>query len=170
LCATRRKEITSEIAGLRMGMPEREAVEREERESAAARAAALAQVTGAERIEAETKEALESVAPRWLAAQTGRDERQRLEKELAVVDGELGALRRSEERVAHELGEVAEARAALQPLLPDVDAFEPVRVELEAQRALAAHDGRRRALLETQRELTDEGAALRDQRAKLERA
>jgi DNA repair protein SbcC/Rad50 len=170
LCAARRKEFASEITGLRAGMPEREAVEREERDAAGARAAALRRVADAERIEAETKEAFDGVAPRWLAAQTGRDERQRLEKELAVVEGELAAVGRSEERVAQELGDVQEARAALEPLLPDVAAFEPVRLEVEAQRALAAHDGRRRALLETERELTAEVTALREQRGKLARA
>jgi exonuclease SbcC len=170
LCATRRKEFVSEIAGLRSGMPEKEAVERQEREAQAAHGEAQRRVTVADGLELETREALELIAPRWLAAQTGRDERQRVETELASVEGELAALARAEERHAMEMAQVAEARAALAPLLPDVAAFEPVRLELEAQRTLAVHDGRRRALLESQRALSDEVKALTEQREKLQDA
>ncbi len=168
LCVARRKELVSEITGLRAGMPEREAVERQEQESAAARTDAVRRVDGTTRLEAETREALDAVAPKWLAAQTGRDERQRLETEEATVETELAALLRAEQRVTAEVAEVAEARAALTPRLPDVEAFEPVRLALEAQRALAVHDGRRRALLETQRALRDEVQALREQHDKLQ--
>ncbi len=55
-----------------------------------------------------------------------------------------------------ELAQVTEARAALTPLLPDVDAFARAQAELEALRALAVQDGRRRALLETQAALDGE--------------
>ena len=168
LCATRRKEFVSEVAGLRSGMPDRDFVLRQERESRAAHDEAVARAAAAERLEVETGEALSMVAPRWLAAQAGRDERQRIETELAAVEGELAALVRAEQRHAQEMAQVAEARASLAPLLPDLEALERVRADLEAQRALAVHDGRRRALLETQRALTDEVAALEEQRHALE--
>ncbi|MBX7119929.1 MAG: SMC family ATPase [Gemmatimonadaceae bacterium] len=167
LCATRRKELASEIAGLRAGMPERDAVEAQLRETDAARTAAERAAAEADRLEAETKAALAAVAPRWLAAQTGREERQRLETELAAVEGEAAALTRAEERLVSELAQVAEARAALQPLLPDVAAFEGAQAELEAMRALEVHDGRRRALLETQGALAAEVQALDEQRDRL---
>lgn len=170
LCGVRRKALVSETAGLRSGMPERSAVERQEQESEAARALAQTKLAEAERLETETQVALGSVAPRWLAAQTGRDERQRIETELASVEGELAALARAEERLATEVAQVAEARAALAPLLPDIEAFESVRRELELQRALAVQDGRRRALLETQRDLTTEVGALREQGEALQTA
>ena len=170
LCAVRRKELVSEISGLRSGMPEREVVERHEKEARATHVDALRKVTAAERLETDTKEALDSIAPRWLAAQAGRDERQRIENELAAVDGELAALARAEQKQALEMAQVAEARAALAPLLPDVAAFESVRMELEAQRTLAMHDGRRRALVESQRALADEVRSLGEQRDKLQPA
>lgn len=167
LAATRRKELVSEITGLRAGMPDHGALERQEREFAAALDEARVRRDHAERTETETRAALDAVAPRWLAAQTGRDERQRVETDLASVEGELVALTRAEERIAHDLAEIEEARAALAPLQPDVEAFEPVRRALEEQRALAVHDGRRRALLETQRELTTEVETLSAQAARL---
>ena len=156
LCGARRKELVSEIAGLRSGMPEQGAVEAQEREGRAALAATSLAVAEAERLEAETKAAFDGIAPRWHAAETGRDERQRIGTELAAVEGEALALVRAEDRLSQEMEQVAEARAALAPLLPDVAAFERVRGELEAQRALAMHDGRRRALVETQAALVIE--------------
>ena len=170
LCNARRKELASEIAGLRSGMPEREAVEAQAREAQLVLADAERAVHGAERSEVETKEAFDAIAPRWLAAQTGRDERQRLETELAAVEGEAGALTRSETRLEQELAQVAEARAALAPLLPDVAAFELAQAALESLRALEVHDGRRRALLETQAALGTEVEALVETRTRLRSA
>lgn len=167
LCAARRKELASEIQGLRTGMPEGEAVAREEAESARALEAATRASEEADRLERETQEALQSVAPRWLAAQTGREERQRVATELAAVEGEAGALTRAEARHAQELEQVAEARTALAPLLPDVEAFERVRKELETSRALAISDGRRRALADTQAALALEVQVLGEQRSRL---
>ena len=167
LCSVRRKELVSEIAGLRSGMPPEDAVAAQERDAREALASATRAATEAERLEMGTKGALDAVAPRWLAAQTGRDERQRIETELAAVEGEALALTRAEDRLAQELVQVEEARAALAPLLPDVEAFERVRGELEAQRALAVHDGRRRALEETQAALSAEVRQLDEQRERL---
>ena len=167
LCNARRKELASEIAGLRSGMPDRDVVEGQEREARLVATAAATAAAEADRLEAETKAAFDAVAPRWVAAQTGRDERQRLETELAAVEGEALALARAQERLEQELAQVREARAALAPLLPDVAAFERAQVELEAMRELAVHDGRRRALLEAQAALTAEVEALTEQREKL---
>ena len=167
LCAARRKELSSEVAGLRAGMPDRDALEAQEREARAAVAAGSRSATEAERSEKETRAALDSVAPRWLAAQTGRDERQRIETDLAAVEGESLALTRAEERLRSELAQVTEARTALAPLLPDIAAFAQAQEALEALRALAVHDGRRRALLETQAALDAEVRALTEQRERL---
>jgi len=167
LCGARRKELASEVAGLRAGMPDRDALEAQERDARESVAAATRATAEAERLERETKGALDSIAPRWLAAQTGRDERQRIETELAAVDGESLAITRAEERMRAELAQVTEARAALAPLLPDVEAFPRAQEALEALRALAVHDGRRRALLETQAALDAEVRALGEQRERL---
>lgn len=167
LCATRRKELTSEITGLRAGLPDRDGMEQQEKEARTTLAATTKAAAEAERLERETQAALDSIAPKWLAAQTGRDERQRLETELASVDGESSALGRSEERLALDLAQVAEARAALAPLLPDIEAFERVSAELEVQRALAVHDGRRRALVETKAALELDVQTLTTQRVRL---
>ncbi len=167
LCAVRRKELASEVTGLRSGMPDRDAVLREERTTAEALREATKALERAERLERETTEALAGVAPRWLAAQTGRDERQRIETELASIDGEDAALAQQGERLAHDLTQIEEARTHLAPLLPDLASLERVMQELEAQRALAASDGRRRALETSRQALATECAGLEELIARL---
>ncbi|MEX2180928.1 MAG: SMC family ATPase [Gemmatimonadaceae bacterium] len=167
LCGVRRKELASEVAGLRSGMPERETVLREERAATDVLREAARAVEAAERLERETGDALSSVAPRWLAAQTGRDERQRIETELAAIDGEDAALGQNAERIERELAQVEEARTSLAPLLPDLAALEEVSQRLEAQRALASSDGRRRALETAREALAAECAAFEEQLERL---
>lgn len=160
LCAARRKELGSEIAGLRAGLPERDAVVRETSLTAESLRETTKRLTDAERAEEETGRALAGIAPRWLAAQTGRDERERIERELAGINGEDLALQRNIERVDEELAQVAAARAQLEPLLPDLAALETAMAALEAMRALAAGDGRRRALATGRGNVEKDAAAL----------
>lgn len=168
LCAARRKELVSEIAGLRAGMPERDAVLREAGSAAETLRTATKRAADAERDETETAEALNGIAPRWLAAQTGREERERIERELAAISGEDSALVRNMEKVSEELAQVDEARALLEPMQPDVAALESVTAQLEAQRTLAAGDGRRRALEVSRQNLSADCATLEQEAAKLQ--
>ncbi len=160
LCAARRKELLSEITGLRAGMPERETVLRQAQEAEAALREAGTRLQDAERAERETGEALAGVAPRWLAAQTGREERERIERELAGIDGEDTALARTEHRLADDLRAVEEARAQLAPMLPEVERLAAVTEALERQRALQAGEGRRRALEASRGNVGKDAAAL----------
>jgi DNA repair protein SbcC/Rad50 len=168
LCAARRKELGSEIQGLRTGMPEREHVLRETAEAAARLREATKAQEDAERAEAETGAALADVAPRWLAAQTGREERERIERELAVLASEEAGLVRAAEKLEQELAQVAEARTQLAPMLPDIEALERVDAELEAQRALASSDGSRRALEKSRTNLSNDCATMTQEVERLE--
>lgn len=163
----RRRELASELAGMRAGLPEPGLLERQSAEAVAAHAAAEAAERLAEREATEAKAAFDAVAPRWTAAQAGRDARQRLETTLAALDGELVAHGEAEARLTAERATVAEAHAALTPLLPQVAALEGVRVALEAQRALAVQDARRKVLAEQAVLLEAEVAALVEQRERL---
>jgi len=160
LCAARRKELTSEIAGLRSGMPEREAILREMAHAAESLRETTKAQEQAERAEGETGVALADIAPKWLAAQTGREERERIERELAAIAGEDAALARELEKVEQEIAEIVRARAELAPMLPDLEALQKVDADLEAQRELAVSDGRRRALETSRTNLTNDCAAL----------
>lgn len=160
LCAARRKELASEIAGLRSGMPERENVLREMAHAAEALREAARSLERAERAETETGAALADIAPKWLAAQTGREERERIERELASIAGEDAALAREVDKLLQELAEVARARTELAPMLPDIEALEKADAALQAQQALAASEGARRTLETSRANLTKDCAAL----------
>jgi exonuclease SbcC len=160
MCASRRKELVSEISGLRAGLPERDNVVREMTLAAEALREATQRAVDAERAEEETAVALAGIAPRWLAAQTGRDERERIERELAAISGEDVALQRHVERIDEELAQIATARTQLEPMLPDLAALESATAALEAMRALAAGDGRRRALEASRANVQKDLAAL----------
>lgn len=167
LCAARRRELTSEVAGLRAGMPEREAVLRELAHATETLQAAHAAAEAADRAARETEAAFADIAPRWQAAQTGREERERIERELAGIAAEEQALERSREKLAQELAQVAEARAQLAPMLADVEALQRADEALEAQRALQASDGRRRALETSRANLGTDCATLEADVARL---
>lgn len=160
LCAGRRKELTSEITGLRSGMPERDSVLREMALAAESLHAATKVQEQAERAEGETGAALADIAPKWLAAQTGREERERIERELASITGEDAALARELEKVEQAIAEVERAKAELAPMLQDVEALEKIDAALEVQQALAVSDGSRRALETSRANLTNDCATL----------
>ncbi len=160
LCAARRKELGSEITGVRAGMPERDAVLRELAHATETLREAARAAVNAEKAEAETGAAFADIAPKWIAAQTGRDEREKIERELATITGEDGQLQKALERVALELAQIAEARTDLAPMLPDLAALEKANADLEAQQELAVSDGRRRALETSRTNLTNDCAAL----------
>lgn len=167
LCAVRRKELSSEIAGLRSGMPERESILREMAHAAESLREATKSHERAERAESETGVALADIAPKWLAAQTGREERERIERELASIAGEDAALARELEKVLQEIAEVVRAKAELAPMLPDLDALQKVDEDLEAQRVLAVSDGRRRALETSRTNLSSDCTVLAQDVARL---
>jgi len=167
LCAARRRELTSEVAGLRAGMPERDAVLRELAHATETLQAATKASEAAERAARETEAAFADIAPRWQAAQTGREERERIERELAALTAEEQGLVRNLEKLDHELAQVNEARTQLAPILPDLDALQRADDALEAQRALQASDGRRRALETSRTNLGTDCAALEQEVARL---
>lgn len=167
LCAARRRELTSEVAGLRSGMPEREVVLRELALATEALHSATKLHEEAERVAQETEVAFADVAPRWQAAQAGREERERIERELAGLAAEEQALLRNVEKLDAELAQVAEARAQLAPMLPDVDALERADEALKQQAALKESHAQRRLLETSRANLTKDCAALEGEVARL---
>lgn len=144
-CAQRRRDLTHEIAGLCAGLPERPAVEAVvvEAEETLARAAAAWETAAAAVTTAQT--ALEAVAPRWLAAQQGREARQRLETAQATIEGELVAVTRELDRLATEQGTLETHLATLDP---GMDGASPTE-RRERMTARQAAIGTQRATLTT---------------------
>lgn len=167
LADQRRRDLRNEIAGMRSGMPDPSALEADESEASRAAESARSRLADAEIERSRVQAQLDALAPRWEEAQRQRDERQQLEADVRVTEIELAAQRRNVERLTAELRHVDEARVALAPLSEQLAPFNEIGQELSRLRDLAAHDGRRRALLEQEAALATDLAALRAQRESL---
>ena len=170
LADVRRRELRGEIAGMRSGMPDAAVVTAQIEESAEMLGVAKGRLADAEIARSGLQAQVDALAPRWLEAQRQREEAQRLDTDLRVAESELAGLERNAERIASELQLVASAREALVPLAAQLAPFHEVGNELGRMRELAAHDGRRQALLEQERALASELGELRDQRSRVETA
>jgi exonuclease SbcC len=166
----RRRDLRNEIAGMRGGMPDAVAVAAQITESETRLAGTEGRLADAEIERSRVQALLDGLAPSWAQAQQQRDELQALEADVRVAETELQGHQRSAERIQTELEHVAAAREALIPLAAELAPFHDVGNELGRMRELAAHDGRRQALLEQERTLGAELGELRDHRTRIETA
>jgi exonuclease SbcC len=170
LADTRRRDLRSEITGMRGGMPDAAVVAAQISESEGKLSVARGQLADAEIERSRVQTLVDALAPRWASAQQQRDEAQRLESDLRVAESERAGLARNLERISAELQHVAAAREALLPLALQLVPFHDVGNDLARMRDLAAHDGRRQALLEQERVLSGELEELGEQRARVQGA
>jgi len=170
LADERRRDLRGEITGMRSGMPDAGLVAAQIAESEQRLTVAKGQLADAEIERSRVQTQVDALTPRWMAAQQQRDESQHLESDLRVAETEMAGLQRSLERVATELQLVSAAREALLPLAVQLVPFHDVGNELGRTRDLAAHDGRRQALMEQERALRSELEDLREQRARVQSA
>src|SRR5206468_2480572 len=113
---------------------------------------------------------LSDIVPRWLAAQREREQLQEALAELRVAESEAGGYARDAERIGRELSEVLSAETELQRLAEELAPLAALSDELQRLDRLAGEEGRRRALLETERALEEEVRALRERRTRIETA
>lgn len=164
LADQRRRDLRSEIAGMKSGMPDADVLATQEADARTAVEDARSRLADAEIDRSRVQAHLDAIGPQWTDAQRQRDELQQLEADIRVTDIELAAQRRNVERLTAELRHVDEARAALAPLSEQLEPFDRTGRDLAHLRDLAAHDGRRRALLEQETTLAEDLATLREQR------
>jgi len=166
----RRRAIVAEMAGLKQGMGDPEAVARQVADTETRLEQARDRARFAQRRREATQAALDEVRPRWEAAQRAREAHQALLADLRVAEQEEAAEQREVQRLERDLADAAGARAELQRLRSELEPFALHASEFQRLDVLAREEGRRRALLETQNALADELVRLRDRRAKLENA
>jgi exonuclease SbcC len=170
LVKERARLLAAEAAGVRATMPDAgsierlhaDATERLERANDRARESAARR----DRVGA----ALSDIVPRWLAAQREREQLQEALAELRVAESEAAGYARDAERTGRELAEVLTAETELQRLAEELAPLAALSDELQRLDQLAGEEGRRRALLETERALEDEVRALRERRTRIETA
>ena len=162
--------VAAEAAGLRAALPDAAGVERIHAEAAdrLTHATALARVSTARREQALTS--MSDIVPRWLAAQQEREQLHEALSEVRVVESEAAAYTRDTERIGRELADVVAADEELQRLADELAPLAALSEELQTLDRLARDDGRRLALLDTERTLEEEVRRLRERRAKIETA
>ncbi len=170
LSDVRRRELRSEITGMRSGMPDPALVASQIAEADVRLNETTARLADVEIERSRLQAEVDGLAPRWIDAQRQRDESQQLEGDLRVAQTELQGYQRNAERLTAELQHVSAAREALVPLATELAPFHEVGNELARMRDLKVHDGRRQALLEQERGLAAELQALREQRADVQTA
>ncbi len=170
LVKDRSRMLAAEAAGVRVALPDATTVERQ-------RAEAVSRVAGAterQRASVQRREravaAIDQILPRWLAAQQEREQLQGTLAELRVAESELASYTRDAVRVGRELAEVATADAELQRLAQELAPLAALSDELQTLDRLGREDGRRQALLDTERALDEEVRRLRERRLKIESA
>ena len=123
LSDVRRRELRSEITGMRSGMPDAAVVAAQIAAAEARLGETTARLAGVEIERARLQAQVDALAPRWIDAQRQRDESQQLEGDLRVTLSELQGVQRNAERLMAELQQVLAAREALLPLAAELVPF-----------------------------------------------
>ena len=162
--------VGAEATGLRTALPDAAHVERIHDEAVARLTQASERVrVSTTRRDRATNE-MSEIAPRWLAAQQEREQLQEALAELRVAESEAAAYARDAERIGRELTDVAAADDELQHLAEELRPLAALSEELQGLDALARDEGRRNALLDTERALEEELSRLRERRSRIETA
>lgn len=170
LARDRRRAIVAEMAGLKQGMGDPDAIARQVTDSETRLEQARDRARFAQRRRDASHASLEEVRPRWEAAQRAREAHQALLADLRVAEQEEAAEHREMQRLERDLGDAASARAELERLHAALEPFPLLASEFQRLDVLAREEGRRHALLETQSTIAEDLVRLRDRRAKLESA
>jgi DNA repair protein SbcC/Rad50 len=167
LARERRKLIGAEIAGVKGTMPDPQQVESMLRESASRRQEAERRRTVATASYAKARSTLDSLTPKWEAAQRARDELQRLQADLRLAQQAADGLAREADRLDRELTAIAEAKTELETIAAQLMPLNEVMDEYRMLDALAREEGRRKTLAESLRTITEELVSLRTRQASL---
>jgi exonuclease SbcC len=170
LLRERRSAIVSQMAGLRQGMPDPDVVARALSQSESRLHQAKERATAARARRESAEQGVGAVRPRWERAQRERERQQELLAELRVTEGQQAALDRDRQRVERELAEIATARAERVRLERELASYTELFAESQRLEVLAREEGRRLALLETQRALADDLRKLAERRSKIDSA
>jgi exonuclease SbcC len=170
LVKERSRMLAAEAAGVRAAMPDAASVERMHADASERLAHATRRAEESTRRRDRAASAMADVVPRWLAAQQEREQLQEALAELRVAESEVAAYARDNERVERELAEIAAAEAELGRLAEELAPLAALSEELQRLDQLGRDEGRRQALLETERTLEEEVRRLRERRTKIETA
>lgn len=170
LARDKAKLLGAEATGIRTSLPDASSVERNLDEAIARLAQGTERFNLATARRQRALEAMSDITPRWTAAQLEREQLQEALAELRVAESEVAAYARDAERIGRELADVTAAQEELQRLAEELRPLAALSEELQALDALARDEGRRNALLDTERALEEDLSRLRERRTRIETA
>jgi exonuclease SbcC len=166
----RRRTLGAEIAGLKQGMADLDAIQRTISEASTRVESVVEAVQSAEHRNIIAQSAYAMIVPRWELAQQNREKAQTLSAEIAVQEREESSHRSNLERVDAELVTIRESRSELGQLQQKIEPISELRDELAVLDELYRQEGRRKALAEAETALREELEKLRARHARIERA
>jgi exonuclease SbcC len=152
----RKRNLQSELVGLRGGMRDPEAVTRNLNESELRRVEADRLATEAETIWVAAQRQLDEITPGWAAAQVTRDRFLEVTAELRVIETQLTGLLADQERIDRDLDATAHARGDLERLSLEIAPMASHAAEYSRLEELNRAEGRRQALTDGVRALEEE--------------
>jgi exonuclease SbcC len=167
LARERRKLVGAEITGVKAGMQDAEQVESMVRESASRKKDAERRRVAATKSHKVAASALAVIEPQWAAAQRAREVLQQLVSDLRLAEHGAAAFSREADRVSVELASVAEARLELEAIAARLAPLLELQEEYDRVDALAREEGKRKALAESLRAVSEELTTLRTRQAQL---
>ena len=170
LVKDRARLISAESSGVRTAMPDAASIERVHTEASQRLVQAMERATRSAARREGALVLLSDVVPRWQSAQREREQLQEALSELRVAESEAASYARDAERIERELAEIATAEAELERLAEELMPIAALSEELQRLDQLAREEGRRQAMLETERALEEELRRLRERRVKIETA
>ncbi|MGI8548240.1 MAG: AAA family ATPase [Gemmatimonadaceae bacterium] len=166
----KRRLIGAEIAGLRSGMADPDAIADAVKVAEARMSASVAASNEAGTRHAVALSELRRITPAWEQAQRQREQWQRLLAEITIVERELTVLVRDGERVASDIATLATAQDELATLRTSVAPLAAYREEGARLDEVFRKQGRRVALIENERSIADELVRLRERLARIDTA
>lgn len=170
LVRERRKAISAELAGMRHGMADADAVKKDLTEATEHLKTATDQlVVGEEALKRARNEA-SLLEPGWKEAQQVRERLQALETDRRVAVADLSARTGDEERLRRDLDSIASSRASLTPLRDEMKSLQHVASALEQMDRLASAEQSRASWLATLKRDREEEARLQERVKQLSQA
>lgn len=165
LVRDRRNVIRGELAGVQGAMADEAALARlladttaRQKEAEQLAKQALARLKKANGVRLE-------IAPRWETAQKEREAQQRIVAELGVRESEAASLARDVERLERELTEIVAAKAEIDAIRAELNIHADLASRLHEMERLFQEEGKRRALAQNKRVITEELAQLHQREA-----
>lgn len=170
LIRERRRMIGAEIAGLRSGMPDVEAVNKAVLDADSRLAECIAASNEAGTKHAQALSELGKVTPVWESIQRLREEWQRLMADVTIAEREVESLGTQIARLTKEIESIGPTGEELESLRAQVAPLPGLLEEIKLLDDLFRQEGRRQALVDNERVLREEIALLADRYARLEMA